>query len=84
MHALEQMDTEKKWTRLTISQKGKHLLLQIENPILQIPKFVDGIPVSDRKGHGIGVKSIVYYTEQLNGQYHFSISDHIFILRIII
>lgn len=84
MHALEEMDTEKKWTSLTITQKKNHLLLQIENPVLQIPKLVDGIPVSGRKGHGIGVKSIVYYTEQLNGQYHFSISDHIFILRIII
>lgn len=84
MHALEEMDTERKWANLTISQKGNHLLLRIENPILQIPKFVDGIPVSSRKGHGVGVKSIVYYTEQLNGQYHFSISDNVFILRIII
>lgn len=84
MHALNQMNTEKKWVRLTISQKGSHLLLHIENPVLNIPKFVDGIPTSSKKGHGIGVKSIVHYVEQLNGQYHFSVSDHIFILRIII
>lgn len=84
MHALNQMDTEKKWVRLTISQKENHLLLHIENPVLNIPKFVDGIPTSDKKGHGIGVKSIVYYVEQLKGQYQFSISDHLFILRIII
>ncbi len=84
MHALEEMDTEKKWTSLTISQKENHLLLQIKNPILQAPKFVDGIPTSGKKGHGIGVKSIVYYVEQLNGQCHFSVSDHSFILRIII
>lgn len=89
MHALKQMDTEeistdKQWVRLIISQKRNHLLLHIENPVLQIPKFVDGIPTSDKKGHGIGVKSIVYYVEQLNGQCHFSVSNHLFILRIII
>lgn len=83
IHALKQMDT-KKWVSLTISQKENHLLLHIENPVLQIPKFVDGIPTSAKKGHGIGVKSIVNYVEQLNGQCQFSISNHLFILRIII
>lgn len=89
LHAFKQMDnekisTEKKWVRLTLSQKGSHLLLHVENPVLQIPKFVDGIPTSNKKGHGIGVKSIVYYVEQLNGQCQFSVSNHLFILRIII
>ncbi len=89
MHALKQMDsqeisTDKKWVRLTMSQKGNHLLLHFENPVLQTPKFVDGIPTSDKVGHGIGVKSIVYYVEQLNGQCHFSVSNQLFILRIII
>lgn len=84
MHALEEMPTGEKWANLTISEKGKHLLLQIENPVVRIPKFVDGIPTSGKKGHGIGVKSIVYYVEQLNGQCHFSLIDHSFVLRIII
>lgn len=52
----QEMDTEKKWVRLSISPKGEHLLLQIENPAVKIPKFVDGIPTSNRRGHGIGVK----------------------------
>lgn len=84
MHALEEIDTEKRWANLTISEKGNHLLLQIENPMAQIPRFVNGIPTSDKKGHGVGMKSIIYYVEQLNGQYHFSFTDHTFILRIII
>lgn len=89
MNALKQidtqeMDTEKKWVRLSISQKGEHLLLQIENPVVKVPKFVDGIPTSNRKGHGIGVKSIVYYVEQLNGQCQFFVSNHVFVLRIIV
>lgn len=84
MHALEAMTAEKRWVDLTISEKGNHLLLQIENPIVQIPRFVNGIPTSGKKGHGIGVKSIVHYVEQLRGQYHFFLTDHTFILRIII
>lgn len=84
MHALEEVTTGEKWVNLTISEKKDHLLIQIENRIIRTPKFVDGIPTSGKKGHGIGVKSIIYYVEQLNGQCHFSVTDHSFILRIIL
>lgn len=84
MHSLETLQSVEKWARLSLTQKDHQLLLEIENPVERIPKFIDGIPVSAQKGHGIGVKSIVYYVEQLHGQYHFSVLNHIFILRIII
>ena len=84
MHALEEMDMEEKWISLSVCEKKDHLLLEIENPIVKIPRFVDGVPTSGKKGHGIGVKSIVYYVEQLNGQCHFSATDYSFVLRIII
>ena len=84
MHALEQADRQSRWARLTISQKKKHLMLQVENPVAKMPEFVDGIPVSAKEGHGIGVKSIIYYVEQLNGQCQFSVSDQLFILKIFI
>lgn len=84
MHALEKTDMKYKRASLSMFQKRNHLLFQIENPIQQIPKFVDGIPVSNQKGHGIGVKSIVFYVEQLNGTCQFSVSGHSFILKIII
>ena len=84
MHALENVPPEKKWASLTISTKDNSLLLQLENPTAHIPKFVDGIPVSSREGHGIGVKSIIYYVEQLHGQWYFSFSKGSFFLRVII
>lgn len=84
MYALEKMNINKKWVNLTISNKKNRLLISVENPVLQAPKFADGIPTSGRRGHGIGVKSIVHYVEQLNGQCHFSVSDDSFILRIMI
>ena len=71
-------------TGAALSQKKNHILFQLENPVEKIPVFVDGVPVSTRNGHGIGVRSIIYYVEQLHGQCHFSIVDHCFVLRIII
>ncbi len=84
MHALEQTDLSSKWASLVIFEKRNHLLFQIKNPVQQIPKFIDGLPVSTQKEHGIGVKSIAFYVEQLNGTCQFSVSDHTFILKIII
>lgn len=84
MHALETITQGDKWADLKISMKGEHLLMELKNPVEKMPKFVDGVPVSKKEGHGIGVKSIIYYVEQMNGQYHFSVTDHVFILRIII
>lgn len=84
MHAMEKLKTEAKWARLTISSRDNHLLLSLENPVEQIPLFVDGLPVSGKTDHGIGIKSMVYYTEKLNGQCYFSVKNYRFILRIII
>ena len=84
MHALEKADIEDKRASLLMLQKRNHLLFQIENPLQEIPKFVDGMPVSKQKGHGMGVKSIASYVEQLNGTWQFSVADHSFILKIII
>lgn len=84
MHALEAMDMAEKWVSLSMSQNKNRFLLQIENPILKAPRLVDGIPVSDRDGHGFGIKSILYYVEQIKGQCQFSVSDSSFLLRVII
>lgn len=67
-----------------IFKRDSHLLIEIKNPLTQVPKFIDGVPVSAKKGHGIGVKSIVYYVQQMKGQCHFSISDGCFVLKIIL
>lgn len=83
LHALEHTSSEK-WVSLHIMQKENLLLLEIKNPIETMPKFIDGIPISDKKGHGIGTKSIVYYVQQLNGQCHFSVEEHCFVLKIIL
>lgn len=84
MHSLEDIETGEKKAKLTIFRKENNILLQLENPTAKCPVFVDGIPVSNRTGHGIGAKSIVYYVEQLQGQWQFSCVDNMFVLKIII
>lgn len=43
--------------------------------------FKDGVPVTDRRGHGIGVRSICAIVDKYNGIYSFSAKDDGFILR---
>lgn len=48
-HALQSGKDGEKWAKLTIANKGDSVLLCIENPASNNPKFVDGIPVSEKK-----------------------------------
>lgn len=83
MHALEKTDIKNKRASLVLFEKRNHLLFQFENPVQKIPKFVDGMPISRQKGHGIGVKSIEFYVEQLNGSCYFSVQNRTFFKIII-
>lgn len=62
-------------------KKGK-LFLQITNSCSEDIIFDDGIPVTKRSGHGIGVRSICAIVEQYGGIYSFSAKNGRFILRI--
>ena len=56
----------------------------VKNRIKDIPTFIDGIPTTTHEGHGYGVKSIVYMTQRLGGNYQFAVQNHLFTIRIII
>lgn len=62
-------------------KKGK-LFLQIINSCGEDVAFDKEIPIADRPGHGIGVRSICAIVEQYGGIYTFSVEDEQFILRI--
>ena len=49
-----------------------------------MPAFVDGLPLSTRKGHGYGTRSIRYMTERLGGHCQFSAQEGLFILRVVL
>jgi len=65
-----------------IYYRGNHLFLQIKNPCADGIRFENGIPVTDRPGHGIGVQSICAITERYGGVYAFLVQDGTFILRL--
>ena len=46
--------------------------------------FVNDLPISREKNHGIGVKSMVYVVEKYKGIYQFSAKDGVFIFRTIL
>ena len=67
-----------------VLENAGHLLLMEKNTVRSVPTFADGVPVTERSGHGLGARSIVYYVEKLSGQYQFFMEDGDFVVRIIL
>lgn len=84
MHAVQQLPEKERRIQLMLSEKAGHLLLMEKNPVQEPPVFTDGIPVTERSGHGLGSRSIVYYVESLHGQYQFFMENEEFVVRIIL
>ena len=70
--------------KLMLKDSGGKLLLSVKNTFNGTPVFIDGLPTTNRKGHGYGTQSIRYVTEKLGGKCQFSTQDNIFILRVIL
>ncbi len=62
--------------------KQSRFFLEIINSCTDHVTFSNGIPVTDQKGHGIGVKSICSIVEKYNGLYNFEVVDAHFVLRL--
>ena len=64
-----------------VGSTGK-FFLQITNPCRGDIKFENGIPISTRQDHGIGVRSICAIVERYGGCYSFTVDNERFILRL--
>ncbi len=84
LHAVQELPQKKRLIQLSLSEKSGHLLLMAKNTVQNAPLFNDGVPVTERSGHGLGARSIVYYVEKLNGQYQFFMENGDFVVRIIL
>lgn len=84
MHAVQELPQDKRYIELSLSEKVGHLLLMAKNTVQNAPVFNDGVPVTERSGHGLGARSIVYYVEKLNGQYQFFMENGDFVVMIIL
>lgn len=79
-------DLEKRVIAVTVFNRGKLAILQIENYYDQHLRFEDGLPQSskgDAANHGFGMKSIRKTVEKYGGSLSIHTEDHIFILSIV-
>lgn len=70
--------------RLMLKTVNGKLLLAVKNPVNTVPLFSDGLPVSNRPGHGYGTQSIRYTAERLGGNCQFFVKDGLFVVRVIL
>lgn len=61
------------------------LLLEISNPCSEPIAFsADGLPIATENGHGIGTRSIYAFCKKYQALYDFSVTDGLFVLRIVL
>lgn len=68
--------------RFTFHDRKNRLFMLVENPCGDGVRFENGLPVSGRPGHGIGVQSICAIVEQYGGVCSFAAEDGKFTLRL--
>ena len=79
-------DPEKRVIAVTVFNRGKLTILQIENYYDQVLQFQDGLPKSNEGNdayHGFGIKSIRRTAEKYNGSVAIHTEDNIFALSIV-
>lgn len=61
-----------------------NLLVMIENTFYGEVRMKDGLPQTDAKGHGFGVKSIAMIADKYKGYYSFSSGENLFTLKVVL
>lgn len=84
IHAVTGLDKNKRFINLSVSLKNGKLLISVENPYATAPKLENGMPIVREKGHGLGTRSIKLTANRLGGNCQFSVTDKLFIVRVII
>lgn len=78
VHAVMMLEPEKRFIRLSISEKSGKLLISVENPYAVRPKLINDMPVATERGHGLGTRSIRQTSERLGGKCQYSVTDTLF------
>lgn len=82
IHGCETLPPEKRFLEITVLTEPC-FMFQIRNSFDGLVAYDrDGIPLSSRKGHGYGTRSIVTFCENNRGLYEFKSDEHTFALRI--
>ena len=67
-----------------VNERLHKLLIEVKNPYQGQLVMQDGMPVSNRPGHGLGCRSIRTIVRQYGGMCQFDTENHIFTLRILL
>lgn len=84
IHAVSELEPERRVITLDFRMNEEKLLLSIKNPYIHKVDMMDGIPQAKRDGHGLGTQSIKYVTEKLKGNCQFVAKDGQFALRVVL
>lgn len=82
INAVKKLPEEKRIIRCKCISHPQ-LMLQIKNPFEgKLLLNEEGIPISGRKGHGIGTWSIMSYCEKYNAICDYSVQENLFLFRL--
>mgnify|MGYP001323223248 FL=1 len=83
IEAAAQVEDEKlRKVRISCQTHKGNLLISIENIFTGQLTMENGLPQSNREGHGFGVKSIAMIADKYNGYFSFEANGEICTLRI--
>lgn len=83
-NAVSPLEPSQRSITVSITMKEDKLLLMIQNPCFQYIPFEKGLPLSQRKKHGIGTQSIQCITKKMNGNCQFTLDNNQFTLRVVL
>ena len=84
LHAVADLPADRKQISLYCGVRQNKLLIEIRNPCAGPIAMRDGLPVSDREGHGYGCRSIQAIAQRNGGLCVFSAQQGQFLLQIML
>ena len=84
LHAVASLDESLKWVELYCGVRLNKLLIEVKNPYAGEIAMRDGLPLSDREGHGYGCRSIRTIAEHHRGLCSFEPENGVFTLRVVL
>lgn len=84
LHAVADLPADRKQISLYCGVRQNKLLIEIRNPCAGPIAMRDGLPVSDREGHGYGCRSIQAIAQRNGGLCVFSARQSQFLLQIML
>ena len=84
INAASRCEKGNRWVEIDFSTHKASMLISIKNSYIGEVEIKDGLPVSDRPFHGLGVKSISSIATRHNGMFSFDAADGVFTMRVIL